>query len=229
MILAFFVGNDFDEKESAIESRREEGAARWSLLARLARNLHRLYGARDRDGGDPVMIQGDGVYPTGGYPLPFPDYDPMKPTFPEDRFLRIQGRRLRLVLRSEREAFEEKLALVAAGLERFNQQVRRTGAAFFVVLIPDEFQVDEEHRARLLAASGLTAADVDVDLPQRRLGEIFARSGIPYLDLLPVFRRQSRSERLYKLQDTHWNVAGNTLAAEELAAALKARLRLGRS
>jgi hypothetical protein len=39
---------------------------------------------------------------------------------------------------------------------------------------------------------------------------------IPTLDLLPVFRLMDREESLYKLQDSHWNEAGNRLAAEAI-------------
>jgi len=37
--------------------------------------------------------------------------------------------------------------------------------------------------------------------------------GAEYLDLLPSFIQQGKSETLYRLQDTHWNIKGNQLAA----------------
>ena len=39
-------------------------------------------------------------------------------------------------------------------------------------------------------------------------------ASITYVDLLEPFRRVSAHTRLYKLYDTHWNIAGNPLAAE---------------
>jgi hypothetical protein len=42
------------------------------------------------------------------------------------------------------------------------------------------------------------------------------------VDLLPAFRSAARTTRLYKPRDTHWNIAGNRLAAREIAAAVRA-------
>ena len=56
---------------------------------------------------------------------------------------------------------------------------------------------------------------MDVALPQRRLAAFFARHQVPCLDLLPHFAGAADT---YAAHDTHWNVAGNRLAAERLAA-----------
>ena len=50
------------------------------------------------------------------------------------------------------------------------------------------------------------------------------------IDLLPRFQRAQRElERVYFLQETHWNVNGNRVGAEEAARQLRAiggRLRV---
>jgi SGNH hydrolase-like domain, acetyltransferase AlgX len=51
-------------------------------------------------------------------------------------------------------------------------------------------------------------------LPNKRLVDTLQRQGIDYLDLLPEFVAASSRERLYRPNDTHWNIRGNTLAAE---------------
>ncbi|MBY0278934.1 hypothetical protein K2Z84_26685, partial [Candidatus Binatia bacterium] len=40
---------------------------------------------------------------------------------------------------------------------------------------------------------------------------------VPALDLLPASRRASAAGPLYRPRNTHWNGAGNRLAAAELA------------
>jgi hypothetical protein len=85
-----------------------------------------------------------------------------------------------------------------------------------VVLIPDEGQVDRALARRIARRSGFS---LDLDRPQRRLVPWLEDRRIPHLDLLPLFRRRHEAggPRLYRLQDTHWSVAGNRLAGETLA------------
>jgi hypothetical protein len=54
----------------------------------------------------------------------------------------------------------------------------------------------------------------------RELGQ----RGIRSLDLLPAFRNSSAA-RLYKPRDSHWNIAGNRLAAEAIAPEIARYLR----
>jgi hypothetical protein len=91
-----------------------------------------------------------------------------------------------------------------------------------VVLIPDEAQVDDRLRTEVRLASGSAAGDLDFERPNRLLRERMTADGIPVVDLLPAFRGAARTTRLYKPRDTHWNIAGNRLAAREIAAAVRA-------
>jgi hypothetical protein len=64
-----------------------------------------------------------------------------------------------------------------------------------------------------------------MDQPNRALAAELAHDGIPMLDLLPVFRAGTETGRLYKPQDTHWNIAGNELAARQIAAFVRRSLQ----
>ena len=62
---------------------------------------------------------------------------------------------------------------------------------------------------------------------------LFAQLGpgeeaIPFLDLLPAFVEAGQRTRLYKPRDTHWNLAGNRLAAEVIAPIMRERIQEGR-
>ena len=66
-----------------------------------------------------------------------------------------------------------------------------------------------------LAGTGFSQEELDLDGPQRRLKAFSCRRSVPCLNLLPAFRAVPDT---YAPFDTHWNVAGNHLAAREIAA-----------
>jgi hypothetical protein len=90
-------------------------------------------------------------------------------------------------------------------------RIARSGAAdgipVAVVLIPDENQLNEALQRELL--SGAERAEYDFAMPQRMLTELFAKEGIPVIDLLPAFEQDPRC--LY-MNDTHWTEEGHALA-----------------
>jgi hypothetical protein len=100
--------------------------------------------------------------------------------------------------------------------------VRAHGARFVVAAFPDAFQVDAELRRRIVERYGLDAARFDWDRPERRLADFCRARGIEFYDLLPAFRAASGAgAELYLPNEPHWNDAGNALAAQLLADALR--------
>jgi hypothetical protein len=90
------------------------------------------------------------------------------------------------------------------------------GIQLFIMLIPDELQVNTELQERVLEKIGADKDRLDFDRPNKRLVEELRARNIRYLDLLEPFRLRTRDVRLYKPRDTHWNIAGNRLAADLL-------------
>jgi hypothetical protein len=164
---------------------------------------------------------GDG---RGGYELPSyaSTYDPTVPTFDEETFDRIERNRLLAIAGPDVERFEARFGDAAAVLERLARDVEATGAAFAVMIIPDQAQTDAGLRRRVRAQLSVPRGALDVDRPQRRLREYLSSRRLPHLDLLPVFR-PSAGRGLYKRRDTHWSAAGNRLAGETLADFVMAR------
>ena len=92
------------------------------------------------------------------------------------------------------------------------------------MLIPDEFQVDEQLFEQLLAAAPHPQS-IQRELPQRRIRAHCAARGIAVLDLLPALRaRAAAGERVYHRRDTHWNAAGNRIGGEALGAWIAQRV-----
>jgi hypothetical protein len=89
----------------------------------------------------------------------------------------------------------------------------KRNARLIVVLLPDEMQVDLALQARVVEASNLNEETLDFMLPNRLLRESLQQLKIDHLDLTPEFLGASATQRLYRPNDSHWNIAGNRLAA----------------
>lgn len=221
VLLAFFVGNDFIDHQGdcGVFGGGERGLsgrlASVSSLYRVARNLRRLWRA---DAG-PAGHGGSGETPGPGRPIPEyrEAFDPDRPTFNRERFVAIEAERMALCLRSEEEAFRWLADRTAGVVTDLADEVRQTGARFVVMVIPDQYQVDQTLVEEVLSSTGSRREEYDFNRPQRVLGGTLESAGVEVLDLLEIFRRASSGDSLYRPQDTHWNRRGNEMAAESLA------------
>lgn len=120
-----------------------------------------------------------------------------------------------------------KLQGLAPGYEQVKQLLERaeqlsaSGLPVAIALGPAQPQVDDELRARVLAANHEQAESFDLHLPQRiitRLRDRFAPN-VVLLDLTEAFRdaRANSGHGLYFRNNTHWDQEGNRLAGEVIA------------
>jgi hypothetical protein len=161
-------------------------------------------------------------------PLPAPRPTPLAPlsddevlaerirtgTLPAEDYRRLEAHRLSVCTVPTPPAVERKWRATFARLDRIVAACRARGIASAFVLIPDEVQVNPDVLADVVGCGQVDRARLDLDLPQRRLAAFFAEHGVPCLDLLPTFKGR---RDLYVPRNTHWNEAGNRLAAEALA------------
>ena len=112
--------------------------------------------------------------------------------------------------------FSDLLTTIKASDSLINNLYKDTRPHFLVMLIPADFQLYPESLKKY-NDSGIpyTAASQADPNPQRRIKEMLTKEKIPYLDLLPEFRKST--ERLYFKNDGHWNRNGHQLAADLLA------------
>ena len=89
--------------------------------------------------------------------------------------------------------------------------------SLLVVLIPDEFQVNDGLYKTILK-SKKNPGSYDRDYPQKQILEYCGHNNIKVLDLLDTLREHQKSGRVYHLQDTHWNSRGNKIAGEAISA-----------
>lgn len=223
VVIAFFVGNDFELPP--LQAARDPGLRSWldrrHVLAWLVpQRLVRLLAERHEN---PSGIAGaqferaqvgagtqDERYPWLGHP------ELEQPRISKDGFLRLERERARLACGS----VEEFLPSAIEALARMRSEC---GARpFGVLLIPDEFQIEDG----LWAELGLEG--LERDRPQKLLVRELGKRGIPVLDLGPRLRAveplADGKRHLYHLRDTHWNTRGNAVAGEALAGFVRALL-----
>ncbi len=92
----------------------------------------------------------------------------------------------------------------------------QAGDKLVLVLIPDEFQVNDELYNRLV--QNIPKPSVyDRNGPQAQIRKYCEARDIHFLDLLPVLRAAEAEGRTYHLADTHWNAHGNRVVGKALA------------
>jgi hypothetical protein len=134
-------------------------------------------------------------------------------TFSRESFLRIERERMEICRkaldRRVRKQYEETFSMLEDIHEAMGSRLR-------VVIIPDEFQVNDALYRELIQEQG---DEFDRELPNQRLAAFFEERDIPFLDLLePLREAEKQGGATYKPQDTHWGTLGNAVAAEALAA-----------
>ena len=209
VLLSFYVGNDFIET-------LESGDRGHSLIQRscVLSLLRYAFFVRPR-------IEPDKVHNRKRY-------RDDKATFDPTTYLQIVGGRA-MIFQPGWDGYPPVLEAVVSSIGRIAAICGRRKIHLTVVVIPDEIQVDAGLQRDLAVADPRYREDsMDYLLPNRMLGDRLDELEIDTLDLLPAFQEAARTQRLYKPRDTHWNIAGNALAAELIAKHLTGTRSTGR-
>lgn len=142
------------------------------------------------------------------------------PQFSERTYLELTAGRLVVCRKQGTRTDEERWDKVRHHLERLIADCRGHHVPVVVVLIPDEFQVNDDLRQKALSVRGWSASDLDLLLAQRRLAEFCRQHAVPCLDLHPRMAEQGATAHLRN--DGHWNVHGHHVAANTIAGWLQA-------
>jgi SGNH hydrolase-like domain, acetyltransferase AlgX len=122
------------------------------------------------------------------------------------------------------EPFEWRFAEAMSYISEIKRLCDSRKIGLTIVLIPDEMQVSKPLQTRVVAASGLAPTSFDFALPNRLLRTRFEELKIDYIDLTTEFSDHSLNDRLYRPNDSHWNIAGNQLAARLILQHVSAQL-----
>lgn len=99
-------------------------------------------------------------------------------------------------------------------LSELSDTATSQGMSFRVILAPDEIQVDKQLRDAVSSVHHMEQDKYDFKQPQRIISEKLREKGISFIDLLPAFEEAGKTRILYRKYDSHWNEAGNKLAAD---------------
>lgn len=193
-------------------------------LVRLANEQR----SRTKEQGTAGIVQGERTATDEGSGADFSSRFPWvvdpgleSPTFSERTFQEVETVRARQVCTDSAGSYP----CVVDSLLDIQKAAGRT--AILVMLIPDEFQVEDTVWQSVLSSA--PDATLERDRPQRILLPWFERNGIPCLDLLPVLRQTPPLAdgrlHLYHLRDTHFNARGNQVAGEALAKFLRVYMK----
>ena len=190
VLLSFFIGNDVTETLATPRGLDP----RQFLLYLAAERGYRLLNRPSR-GANAIDRLAD-----AGYSL--------------SQFQEIEARRLEICRTPQSDLIEKKWSRALSRMDAILKTCAEAGIPCAVVLIPDEFQVDEGVLEFARVRARMSETSLDNDYPQKRIREFLASRHTSYLDLLPVLK-QNRGA--YAPRDTHWNVLGNRLAADAIS------------
>jgi hypothetical protein len=191
LLLTFYIGNDFTDCRA---SKRELYS--YSYVASL---INYLISLKFKYEG--IIIHGNGVY------------DDDRPTFDSKTYLEMMKQRSFIYL-DRNQKFMDLLNSAVYYLSSINDICKRKNINFVVVIAPDELQINGSLQNEVIEAfyPNLNKEKWNITLPNKMLTSRLDQLGIKYIDLYPFFREKS-PEPLYRPRDTHWNIAGNQLAA----------------
>ena len=136
-------------------------------------------------------------------------------TFSEGEFLDIERHRLEFCNVSfyQKAKNKKNIDYIFQSLSGMQQILADRKIKFLVGIYPDEFQVSNTLLMDMFQSFGLEKNNYDVELMQHILKKDLESKHIPYIDLLDYFKIKANKEPLYLCRNTHWNSAGNELAA----------------
>lgn len=138
-------------------------------------------------------------------------------SLPEETYYNVQRAKLEFFnKKSSGERFGVNISHVFESVAEMNELLKSRAIKFMVAIYPDEFQVSAPHFDSLVARFNLSKEDYDLGLAQNLLKTFLESKQIPYLDMLDRFRTEEKQHELYYFRNTHWNDAGNKLAAQIL-------------
>ena len=191
VLLSFFIGNDFQD---AAPQRRSLVSYSYALsLGTYVLKRWSKFEGR--------IVHGEATY------------DDNAPTLTDNAYLELELSRSNLFLTTN-QSFNVLLAAALSYIAEIKRLCDRRHIGLTIALIPDELQVSEPLQRGVIAKSGLSPTVFNFLLPNRQLRASLEELKIDYVDLITGMSAHSPGDRLYRRNDSHWNIAGNELAAQ---------------
>jgi len=197
VIVSFFVGNDFE----AVDPGRSWQS--YSFVVSLLKYLADVAGKTNFTPWNVGEV-----------------YDDSKKSFTDEDYDILEMRRS-WVFKKDNPLYQKMYDMTVNDIKLIYELCKKVNSKLVIAIIPDELQINLALRKRALSLAHSSQDEYDFEQPNRMLAGSLKELGITYIDLLPALRRESRSEAVYKPNDSHWNLKGNAVAAHELSAFLR--------
>jgi tRNA uridine 5-carbamoylmethylation protein Kti12 len=143
-----------------------------------------------------------------------------------DDYQAMEFMRMQVANKREAAEFEMRQTYILAQLGAMRDLLAEHGIDFMVVAYPDEFQVDRALRQAVIDRYQVDESTYEWDRPQVILSQFTTANNIEFYDMLLAFQNaHEQGLRLYLPNDSHWNSAGNDLAARFLVEKLTPKIR----
>jgi len=104
-------------------------------------------------------------------------------------------------------------------IKTLKDKVATSGSTFWIVLIPDRYQVDATYWQQWVSKYNLDSQDFDLMLPNRHLAEFATKHGIVFVDPTESLRKShAQGENPFWKIDSHLNPSGHQIIAKLLTA-----------
>ncbi|VXD24935.1 conserved exported hypothetical protein [Planktothrix serta PCC 8927] len=205
VVLSFYIGNDFLDNYMTANLRTEEK----SYMIALIKSMIKIQSNYKGKVLNPTTVQ----------------YNDNLPTFTDEKYLEDTINKSNMFVRNPADGmFKGFVDDAVKDLIKIKQICDSQNIPLTIVIIPDEVQVNSQLQKQVKQAFDPNNQNLlDFEISNRLLTEQLQQANIDYLDLLPDFKATAQKTPLYKPNDTHWNIAGNRLAAELITQHLTAK------
>jgi len=135
-------------------------------------------------------------------------------SFSNETFLEIEKERSWIFQKDKKATLERHWRQCAEVISQMKHWCDVRKVELVLAIFPDQFQVDGDLRRELSDRYGMAADSLDLQCPNYLVSSFCEQNRIHCLDLLAPFQQAGKSAQLYVLRNTHWNEAGNRLAAD---------------
>ena len=210
VLMGFFEGNDFEEMDFSIVHRgvfisepRDPVKRWWAYLRFRGLWLYRY------------LVRKKTLFLDTYWKKKEKEAAPAAPegSFSRESFLRIEKSRMWIFCKDRRRELDALWKKDSGVLLKIKEWCQKRKIPLVVGIFPDEFQVNHKLREEIFRTYHLNPDNIDLDYPNQLIRDYCRKHDIPCIDMLGPIRKHTASGTQYVLRDTHWNDAGNMLAA----------------
>ncbi len=144
------------------------------------------------------------------------------PTFNEQTYIRLMANELGRLYSDSDKNIDKVFAPVLEEIDRIRIMAENSGLPLVLVVYPSQLQIYPELREIIIRKvkalpeyHDLDLSKIDAKLPNRILEQYSSLNGLSFLDLTDELAKTATTKPFLHIKnDTHWNIQGNSIAAE---------------